>query len=419
MIRTVASGPRCGTVQVPSSKSQLHRLLILAAFGRGRTVIGYDGLSKDIAATIACLNGLGAQIEEHMPGLFDVRPIDRPLPQSGYLPCGESGSTLRFLLPLAGVLGVSCGFQMEGRLPDRPMAPFEAELEAHGMSIARQGELLRVSNALKPGVYRLPGGVSSQYISGLLMALPLLEEDSELIIEGRIESSSYIAMTEEALRLAGIHIEKSGASYRIPGLQRPSLPAKLEAEGDWSGAAPFLCMGALSQQGIEVRGLHAASAQGDRAVLDILQRMGAEIDVTDDGVRVRRGGLRAVDLDASDVPDLVPAVAALAAAAEGCTRISGAARLRLKESDRLQSLTDMLSALGADVQQTDDGLIIKGKKKLRGGRCSSAADHRIAMAAAVAAGACRSPVRIEDSECVAKSYPRFFGDLDRLVKEQL
>ncbi len=421
------AGTRSGSVRVPSSKSQLHRLLILAAASEEGCSIRYDGLSKDIKATADCLRKLGAGIDFSRPGIMDVTPMEEAAPQYGYLPCGESGSTLRFLLPFAGAFGADCGFRLEGRLPQRPLSPLDSELRAHGMSITRASEtdtlqlpydLVRCSGQLMPGTYTMPGNVSSQYISGLLMALPLLGGDSLLEVTGHVESAAYVDITLDVLARAGIEIKRTRNTFEIAGGQRPVMPENMTAEGDWSSAAFFLCMGALSEKGICVEGMNMESCHGDRTVVAIIRRMGALVTAEGDAVTARRGRLHGIDLDASDVPDLVPAIAALAASAEGITRISGAARLRLKESDRLKTTTDMLSALGADIKETADGLIINGKDKLRGGRCSSGADHRIAMAAAVAASACEAPVVIEGASCVSKSYPRFFEDLKHLKVEK-
>ncbi len=410
----VLPGLRSGCVQVPSSKSELHRLLLLAASGVHPVTIEYRGLSRDIEATAACLRGLGASVDQPADGFLRVLPLAKILPQHEPLPCAESGSTLRFLLPFAGSRGIACAFRMEGRLPERPLAPFDEELGKHGMTLRREGNTLFCSGQLEAGEYRLPGNISSQYISALLLALPLLGEESVLKVIGPVESAAYIGITLSLLARAGVRVDREGQIYRIPGGQRPNLPEQLQAEGDWSSAAFFLCMGALSEEGICVNGLHPDSPQGDRQVLDILLRMGAVISPEAAGIRVKRGTLRGIEVDASGVPDLVPALAALAAAAEGRTRITGAARLRLKESDRLRTTTEMLSALGADIEETGDGLVINGKERLRGGRCRTAADHRIAMAAAVAACAASEPVLIGDSGCVAKSYPQFFKDLESL-----
>ena len=413
MNRTVSPGPRSGSVRIPASKSQAHRLLICAALGREQTTIFCDGMSDDILATADCLRALGAEIREE-PGALAVTPIRRVPGGLCRLPCRESGSTLRFLLPVTGALGAEAVFLREGRLPERPLAPLDRELTRRGMRLSSAGAELFCSGRLAPGDYTLPGDVSSQYISGLLLALPLLPGDSRLTVTGRRESAAYIAMTEDALRRAGVSVEAGSAGYVIPGGQTFSLPETLRVESDWSGAAFFLCMGALSPEGVLVSGPDPASVQGDRGILDILRSLGAEVELRREGVFVRRGSLHGTVVDAAPVPDLIPAVCAAAAAAEGETRIVNAARLRLKESDRLSSTAAMLNGLGAEIEERPDGLIVRGRPFLRGGTADSQGDHRIAMAAAVAASVCREPVTVLRSECAAKSYPRFWDDLDGL-----
>ena len=412
MNRLILPGPRSGNVTVPASKSQAHRLLICAALGSRETLIRCDGVSEDIAATIRCLNALGAGITETAEGLR-VRPRNAPA-EAAELPCSESGSTLRFLIPVLGALGQAGTFRMEGKLPSRPLSPLKELCCEKGMTILREGPLLRCEGQLCPGDYEIPGDISSQFISGLLMALPLLPAESRLRVTGNVESVAYIAMTEDALAKSGIRWEKEGWDYRIPGGQKPSLPAEFTVERDWSAAAFFLVMGAMSPAGITLRGLDAASRQGDKQALPILQEFGADIEEGPEGVTVRRGRLRGVCLDASQIPDLVPALSVLAAAAEGETRICRAGRLRLKESDRLQTTAAMLRALGADIRETEDGLRIVGRGILLGGSADAAGDHRIAMSAAAAASAAEGAVTVLGTECVKKSYPRFWEDLEAL-----
>ena len=415
MNKTLAPGQRTGCVKVPASKSQAHRLLICAALGTEDSLIHCDGISKDITATIACLNALGADIQELPDGQIKVEPIKAVPAHEAELHCGESGSTLRFLLPVVGALGANAVFHMEGRLPQRPLAPLDEQLRAHGMHIRRMDELLCCSGQLQPGAYFLPGDVSSQYISGLLMALPHLSGDSSLSVSGPVESAGYITMTENALALSGVQIRKTGWQYHIPGNQRASLPRQLQVEADYSNAAFFLCIGALSADGICVKGLSPDSSQGDKAVLEILRRFGAELWILEDEVLIRKGKLRGCEIDAAPVPDLIPTLCVVAAMSEGETRIINAARLRLKESDRLLSTTRMLRALGADITELDDGLVIHGVEALTGGTVDTCGDHRIAMAAAVAACAAAGPVTVTGAECVQKSYPRFWEDYEQLT----
>lgn len=414
MNQTILPGPRTGSVRIPASKSQAHRLLICAALGVQPVALQCDGVSADIAATARCLRALGADITDDGAGTFRIVPIAGEMPAHADLFCGESGSTLRFLLPVVGTLGADVTFRMEGRLPERPLSPLDAVLTAHGMTIRRDGALLHVAGQLRPGAYELPGDVSSQYISGLLMALPRLPGESTLAVTGKLESAGYIAMTEDALRLSGIRLQKSGRTYTIPGGQTVRLPAQCHVEGDWSNAAFFLCMGALSPAGVTVTGLSVASSQGDRAVLDVLRRFGADVRETQDAVTVRRGALRGIPIDAAPIPDLIPVLSVVAALADGETQIVNAARLRLKESDRLESTAATLRALGAQVEVHDSGLTVTGRPTLTGGTVDPQHDHRIAMAAATAACGSAAPVTVRDRACIEKSYPCFWTDLSAL-----
>ncbi len=407
-------GPCAGEVCIPSSKSVAHRLLICAALGTEKTTLLIDGFSRDILATAKCLKALGAGIETKGRRIR-VTPIQKPV-SGGLLPCGESGSTLRFLLPVAGALGVSGCFKMEGRLPERPMQVYEDVLRAHGMEISRDGSWLRFGGQLQSGAYSLAGDVSSQYFSGLLMALPRLSGASSVTAEGTLESAGYLRLTEDALTRSGVRIERAGQSWRIPGFQRFALPGVLRVEGDWSNAAFFLCMGALSERGVTVRGLNLRSAQGDMAVLDILRQFGASLEASEGEVTVRRAKLRPLTIDAAPIPDLVPVLSVLACGAKGDTRIVNAARLRMKESDRLQTTAKLIRDLGGAVEELPDGLVIHGTGGLRGGDVDSCRDHRIAMSAAVAAGLCRESVTISGADCVQKSYPAFWEDFWRCAR---
>lgn len=400
-------GLRTGEITIPSSKSQAHRLLICAALGKSPVTIQIRGFSRDILATMHCLTALGAEITQEGDFLH-LKPISHVPSCQCILPCGESGSTLRFLLPIAGALGASAVFEMEGRLPQRPLEPLSGLLKAQGMTIEQEGTRLFCSGKLKAGQYTLPGNISSQYISGLLMALPLLYQQSTLTVTGQVESSAYITMTENALALGGVSFQKQGFCYTIPGNQRGNFPPVLCAEGDYSNAAFFLCMGAFSKKGITVRGLDPDSAQGDRAILHELQALGANVSVKGDSVTVSAGALHGCTIDAAPIPDLIPVLSVVAAASRGKTEIIHAARLRLKESDRLSSTASMLRALGANVKELPEGLLIEGVSALKGGRVDCCGDHRIAMSAAVAACISQTPITINDCECTGKSYPDFW-----------
>lgn len=415
MTRTVAPGPRAGVIQIPASKSQAHRMLLCAALSREPSRLILDGFSADIEATMQCLEALGARCEETANGL-SVTPVG-VCPAQARLDVGESGSTLRFLLPVLGALGVQAEIRMHGRLPERPLSPLWEVLEAHGMRLQQDGTILHTDGQLIAGDYSLPGNVSSQFISGLLFALPLLGGNSTLTVTGALQSARYVSMTEQALAEAGILTKKDGPVWQIGGGQRYASPAVQTVEGDWSNAAFFLCMGALSATGVTVTGLNSTSLQADRAVTEILVRFGAELTVSEDAVTVRRGVLHGITLDAGPIPDLVPVVSCLAALCDGETRVENAARLRLKESDRLQTTAALLSALGGSVRELPDGLIISGRGRLSGGTADACGDHRIAMSAAMAACGCEGPVTVSGSECVAKSYPAFWEDFASLKED--
>ena len=411
MNRTVQPGPRTGTAEIPASKSRAHRLLICAALSGEKRTLRCQGLSQDILATVSCLNGMGSRITCR-ENRIDIAAGRTEPKADTELRCGESGSTLRFLLPVVGALGLRGSFFLEGRLPQRPLQPLWDLLCDRGMQLELKERRLFFSGRLQPGDFAIPGNVSSQYISGLLFALPLLEGESRLTVTGETESADYIAMTEEALAQFGVPAEKERNVYRIGagGYRHPpeGLPDVMEVEADWSSAAFFLALGALSPEGVTVSGMNLHSRQGDRRILPLLERFGAKAEVGENRITVRGGALRGQEIDASAIPDLVPVLATVAAAARGRTEIRHAERLRLKESDRLKTTTAMLGALGADIRETEDGLIIDGREGLRGGTVSSFRDHRIAMSAAVAASVCSGAVTVLDAECTDKSFPFFW-----------
>lgn len=414
MIRTVLPGSRTGNVRAPSSKSMVHRQLVIAALAERPSRLAVDGVSDDILATIGCLNALGADIT-FAGDTLTVVPIDtEKLKARVTLLPRESGTTLRFILPLIGVLGVSADIIPEGRLASRPLRELTDELSSHGMSFSFYENVIHASGRLLPGDYVLPGNVSSQYISALLLTLPKLGDDSRLTVTGTVESKAYIGLTVSALKTAGVQIDEKNNVFFIKGNQK-YLPVHSSAvEGDWSNAAFFLCMGALSRKGISVSGLDPYSLQGDRQIVDILARMGAKVSVSDSSITIKRGVLKAITLDVSQVPDLVPAVSTLMALADGTSRITNARRLRLKESDRLETTCAFLRAIDADAALDGDDIVINGKRELAGGEADAFNDHRVAMALTLAACGCKSPVVIRGAEAVNKSFPDFFTRFDCL-----
>lgn len=406
-----------GTLPAFPSKSEAHRYLICAAQADAPTRVLCTQTNDDIDATVACLHALGATVTRTKDG-FDVAPI-RHAPAAADMDCGESGSTLRFLLPVAAALGTSARIHMHGRLPLRPLSPLYELLEQNGVALSAKGSNpLLVSGRLCGTELAIAGDVSSQFISGLLFALPLLDRDTpcSLRLIGRVESRPYLDMTLAALAAFGISVKERDGVLTVSPHSRYVSPGTLAVGGDWSGAAPWLCMGALGKHPVTVTGLDTACAQGDKAILGLLSDMGAEIsaDAAAGAVTVFPSSLHGTELDASNVPDLVPVIAATAALACGTTRISGAARLRLKESDRLTATATVLGTLGAKIEETDDGLLITGQRELKGGCVDAFGDHRIAMAAAVAALGCALPVRIDGAQAVAKSYPTFWEQLSAL-----
>ena len=418
MIEIVQAGARSGSVDIPASKSAAHRQLICAALSEKESDLICDGMSKDIAATIRCLEGLGAKVSQTNENTLHIVPVKRGAAadtERAHLYCGESGSTLRFMLPVAAALGRSVVFHMEGKLPSRPHDALVKAMTEHEAVIRQKDDLLYCDGQLTPGEYTIPGDISSQFISGLLFALPMVPGDSHLVIEGKIESSAYIVMTEQAILKAKIRFEKGDHEYHIPGGQVYDAPERNRVEKDWSNAAFFLCMGAMSEEGIVVDGLDQESTQGDKKILEILKRFGAEVSVEGDRVTVKKGTLTGQTVDAAEIPDLVPVVSILAAGAEGVTHIVNAERLRYKESDRLATTAALIQAIGGEVKELPDGLVITGKK-LTGGNVNSENDHRIAMSAATAAMYCTEEIVVNGAECVEKSYPAFWKHLGSLKK---
>lgn len=380
---TIFPGKLQGNVAVIPSKSQAHRYLICAAFANSDTYIVCPETNRDMEATVACLGALGAHITRKKDG-YAVDPVGI-LPKTAALPCGESGSTLRFLLPIAGALGVDATFYMEGRLPSRPLSPLWEEMERMGCTLSRPTpNTLRCQGQLRRGAYRMDGGVSSQYITGLLLAQCLMQKPSTLEITGKVESRPYIDLTRQA-------ISRFGGS---PGGRGFHTPGCITVEGDWSSGAFWLTAQALGCP-LNVDNLDIHSLQGDRAVAPLLKKMRKNCTV-----------------DASDIPDLVPILAVFAAANQGVT-FTGIRRLRLKESDRVASTLAMLESLGGRGTATEDTLIVFGTG-LIGGRVDAWNDHRIAMSAAIAATVCKEPVIICGGECVQKSYPGFWDEYARL-----
>ena len=400
-----------GTVQIPPSKSYAHRALISAALADGVSVIHNIAHSEDIDATVSGLTALGAKFEFHDHAVT-VHGIRIPA-ENAKIDCWESGSTLRFLVPVAAALGTSCEFSGKGKLPSRPLRTYIDCFAEKAVSIQPDsGMPFRLTGKLKPGKFSLSGNISSQFITGLLFALPLLEGDSEIVLTSPLESVDYVNMTLEMLRLAGIEITYAGNGYRIKGNQHYH-PFTYTVEGDYSQAAFFFTAAAIGSP-ISCQGLNPHSLQGDKKMLDILKQAGAEVLVSGNTVTVSHRSLQPFTVDAKDIPDIVPILSVLAAHCAGESQIIHIERLKYKESDRIQTTAALLKSLGAEVSAYDDRLVIQGGKPLCGGVVDSFRDHRIAMSAAVAALQATSFVTILHAEAVNKSYPNFFEDYNQL-----
>lgn len=381
-----------GRVEAPPSKSVAHRLLICASLAKGESIIRNISSSKDMQATINCMTALGAKIELKGDVAF-IKGIEKPT-DSGVLDCCESGSTLRFLIPVASALGVKAQFKGEGRLPKRPITPYLETLPEHGVSFDYHNTMpFSVSGGLTAGRYEIRGDISSQFITGLLLALPLLEGDSEIAITTALESKPYIDITIGAMKEFGVSVEQNGNSFLIKGNQEYK-PRELAAEGDYSQAAFFEAANALGAE-IEISGLNVNSYQGDKKIVEITKEI----------VYNKRSGF---DIDVSDIPDLVPILAVLGCFLEGKSYIRNAARLRIKECDRLHAMAVSLNACGGKVTESEDELIIEGVGSLSGGEVPDFNDHRIPMAMSIAAMRSDKPIIIRGAQSVAKSYPDYW-----------
>ena len=393
---TITPTKLSGIICPPSSKSQSHRLIIAAALAEGQSRLHNISPSQDITATLRCMEALGAAAEgEIISGVRSIGGEADPLPR---LDCGESGSTLRFLIPVALAVAGGGVFTGHGRLLERPMEPYENLFREKGIFYEATPTEITVKGALKPGNYPLPGNVSSQFITGLLYALPLLEGDSELILTTPLESAAYVDMTLEALAQFGVEIQPRSTGWHIPGHQRPR-GRELTAEGDWSQAGFYYAAAGIGNS-VTLTGMNPDSRQGDKIVEDYAARLNGPGEVT---------------LDVSQCPDLAPALAAHAALRAGQTcHLVNAARLRMKESDRIDCVASELNRLGAQVETFPDSMTIYGVSQLHGGETDAHNDHRIAMMLAIAATRATGAVTIDGAECVGKSYPRFWEDYKML-----
>ena len=397
---TLVTPIRGGEITAPESKSHAVRLSFAYALS-GKTPDLIKGESFDVQAGLKCAEAVRTSLEGG-----SVQEVS----------CRESALSFRMLLPIMGALRASTDIITEGSLRGRTAKVFTDLLREHGMEIGQPEDgLYRVSGALAPGTYRLPGNVSSQFVSGLLFALPLLDGDSRIEIDGPMESKPYIRLTLDVLEKCGIETEETESGFFVRGRQQYSIPEGLVPEGDWSGAAFWLFAGACMEVGrkLTAKGLNTDTLQGDRAALDILDRMGAEVVVGDGSVTVSSGSLKGIMNDMSQTPDLVPAIVPAAIRADGITVMKGISRLSLKESDRPKAISEVLAGLGGRTERAANMLVIP-RQHLKGGTVSSFGDHRIAMMAACLRTVTERQVKVMEAEAVAKSYPGFFGDYAKL-----
>jgi 3-phosphoshikimate 1-carboxyvinyltransferase len=404
--------PLRGRVHIPSSKSYCHRGILAAALAQGESRIGQVSFSDDIRATIAGVQAMGAAVQQQADSLC-IRGGLVPK-ESVALDCKESGSTLRFLIPIALLNNKHSLFLGQGQLGQRPLEPYLKIFREQGISYSSATLPMALQGTLQPGPYELKGSVSSQFITGLLFALPLLKGDSTLLITEDLESKDYIAMTLQVLQEFGIRIDQEDERYYFIKGNQSYRPGTYRVEGDFSQAAFWLTAGALGGE-IDCQGLNLHSRQGDKAILNFLSAAGVPLHFSHASIGAAGAHpLRAFTADVSQCPDIAPVLAVLASVAEGTSRILGAGRLRYKECDRLKAIAQELNKLGAAVSEGENSMTIIGKPQLEGGEADSWGDHRIAMALAVASLRCKHPVILHNSAVVSKSYPNFFEDFKRL-----
>ncbi|MBQ1388695.1 MAG: 3-phosphoshikimate 1-carboxyvinyltransferase [Clostridia bacterium] len=404
---TVSPSSLCGNITVPPSKSDVHRAIICAALSKGVTAISPVAFSQDILATLDCIAALGANysISGNTVTVNSEKIFSNP---TAHLDCRESGSTVRFFIPIAAAGGVSAVFTGKGRLPERPLGVYSDLLPRHGVECKTPGGLpFEISGKLTSGQFNVPGDISSQFITGLLFSLPLLHGDSLIHLTSPLQSKGYIDMTISVMSHFGVEVTENNGDYYVKGNQKYT-PCTYTTEGDWSQAAFFLAAGALGGS-VTVNGVRSNSLQGDKEIAELLCQFGAKITIADNYTKCEYDTLCGIEIDASQIPDIVPILAVCGAFAQGTTRIYNAKRVRLKESDRLDAMYKALSACGADIEQTEDELIIHGGV-LHTGTVDGCNDHRIVMSMAIAGLCANGNITISDKESISKSYNNFFDD---------
>lgn len=396
-----------GNVTIPPSKSDVHRAILCAALSRGVSNLCPVSLSNDIKATINCIESLGAKSSLN-DSTLTIDGTNMFSNKNATLDCDESGSTLRFLIPIAAAKNINAQFIGKGRLPERPIGTYLDILPKSGVECITQGGLpLKINGQLRSGTFEVAGNISSQFITGLLLALPLLDGDSKIVLTSPVESVGYINMTLDAMKAFGVVATQTEYGYFIKGNQQ-YMPCNYCTQGDWSQAAFFMVAGAIKNE-ITVNGVSSCT-QGDREIINILKKFGADVELFDNSVTVKHNKLMGTEIDVCQIPDLVPILAVLATFAEGTTSIINAQRLRIKESDRLSAIANALNGVGAKVFELPDSLIIEGTGTIHGGTVLGCNDHRIVMAMSIAGSFSSDKITITDAQSINKSYPNFFKD---------
>lgn len=405
-----------GSVKIPPSKSMAHRAIICASLSKGESVISNIDFSEDIIATMEGMKSLGANIKVEKDKL--IINGENILKDSNYkvIDCNESGSTLRFLVPISLIKDNKVNFIGRGNLGKRPLKTYYEIFEEQEIKYSYEEEKLdlNIEGSLKGGEFKVKGNISSQFISGLLFTLPLLKEDSKIIITTELESKGYIDLTLDMIEKFGVTIKNNNyREFLIKGNQSYK-PMNYKVEGDYSQAAFYFSAGALGSE-INCLDLDLSSYQGDKECIEILEEMGARlIGNKEESLSIIHGNLNGTIIDASQCPDIIPVLTVVAALSKGETRVINGERLRIKECDRLNAICTELNKLGADIKELKDGLIINGVKELIGGEVYSHKDHRIAMSLAIASTRCKGDVIIREPDCVKKSYPGFWEDFKSL-----
>lgn len=400
-----------GDIKAIASKSDAHRAIICAALADKKTNIYISEMSEDIKATLNCMSAFGAKFSENGKE-FTIEPVKKAL-SDALIDCNESGSTLRFLLPVAAALGNGARFIGKGRLPNRPIGIIVNLLKEHGISFDSETLPLSMSGKLTPGEFKIEGNVSSQFISGLLFALPLLDKPSKITLLSALESKAYVDMTIAVLNKFGAEIKAVEDGFLVQPIERYVSPDNYTVEGDWSNAAFFLVGAALSGN-VNMSGLDMGSKQSDTKIVDILKLAGVKVTPKDNILTVTKSDIKPFELDVSQCPDLFPIAAVLACGANGKTTLYNACRLRIKESDRIVSTRELILGLGGKVLEEEDSLTVFGDGRLSGGMVDSVNDHRIAMSASIASCICEKSVTLNDAQAVNKSYPDFYKDFESL-----